>query len=497
MKKSNLVDMKKLRLSFLLVMWSMLSLFTSCTRTASPASPTPNILFILADDWSFPYAGIYGDSMVRTPNLDLLAKTGVTFTHAFCASPSCTPSRSAILTGKYPHNLGEGVNLVGKLDTSEITYAKLLRQQGYAVAFERKGWAPGKFEKMGYKENPSGHQQAFNSFIDSIGTQQPFCFWWGTNDPHRPYDRGSGTRRGIDSTRLSIPSFLPDVPEVRGDLADYFAEIERLDEEIGVLLKKLKAKGLLENTMIVITGDNGMPFPHAKANLYDYGTRVPLLISFPKFFQQNKRSETFVNLIDLAPTFLEIAHNTKPLKMDGKSLVPILTGKTAEHHSEVFLERERHCLCRKNELGYPGYPIRALRDKRFLYISNLRPERMPAGDATIPGTPSEYGDVDGGPTKAYLMEHAKDAAIKPFFQMGFEKRPAIELYDVQSDPFNVHNLANDPKYARVQKELKTKMEQWMKDNKDPRRDGGGDEIDTYPTYDKAWITKWSIIFFDK
>lgn len=471
--------------------------FLGCTYTTSSKAIRPNILLILADDWSYPYAGVYGNKAVRTPNLDQLAKNSVVFTQAFCASPSCTPSRSAILTGKYPHNLGEGVNLVGKLDTTEITYVDLLKKYGYAVGYERKGWAPGKFEKMGYRENPAGHLQVFDSFIDSIGPKQPFCFWWGTNDPHRPYDRGAGTKTGIDSTKLSVPAFLPDLPTIRGDLGDYCSEIERMDHEIGVILKKLELNGVLDNTLIIVTGDNGMPFPHAKANLYDYGTRVPLLIHYPKSFLKNKRYDTFVNLIDLAPTILEMAQIPFTHRMDGISLVSLLKGKTSKHRDEVYLERERHCLCRKNELGFPGYPMRGVRNREYLYIRNLRPERMPAGDATIPGTPSEYGDVDGGPTKAFMMEHANDPNVHSFFQMGFEKRPAEELYDIKADPFNIHNLADNPQLAAVKKSLKAKLDNWMTKTKDPRRNGGGDEIDSYPSYDKAWITKWSIIFFDK
>lgn len=475
----------------------LLGLITACKPAEKTIDSKPNILFILADDWSYPFASIYGDTTLRTPNLDKLAEMGVVFDHAFCASPSCTPSRSAILTGKYPHKLGEGVNLVGKLDTAETTYVDLLKKNGYAVAFERKGWAPGKFQKMGYRENPAGYQQEFGAFLDSLGTAKPFCFWWGTTDPHRPYERGHGRRVGIDSTKIAVPKFLPDLPDVRGDLADYFAEIERIDQEVGQLLKTLEAKGILENTMIVITSDNGMPFPHAKANLYDYGTRVPLLISFPKQFKRNRRSETFVNLIDLMPTFLEVAGVPLPKDLDGISLVPVLTGKKQQHREEVFLERERHCMCRKNELGFPGYPMRAIRTKEYLYILNLRPQRMPAGDPTIPGTPSEYGDVDGGPTKAYMMDHATDDNVRTFFQIGFDKRLREELYDVKADPFNVNNLAQYPKYERLKKNLQMKLDIWMSQNEDPRWHGGGDEIDRYPTYDKAWITKWDIVFFDE
>jgi hypothetical protein len=154
-------------------------------------------------------------------------------------------------------------------------------------------------------------------------------------------------------------------------------------------------------------------------------------------------------------------------------------------------------MCRKNELGYPGYPMRAIRTREFLYILNLRPERMPAGDPTIPGTPSEYGDVDGGPTKAYMMEHAQEDAVRTFFHLGFEKRPAEELYYVKNDPFNVDNLADNPQFARLKKSLQLKLDVWMSENEDPRWHGGGDEIDRYPTYDKAWITKWSIVFFEE
>lgn len=479
----------------LLISVSLIAAFSPKTKKAT--TPRPNILFILADDWSYPFAGVYGDKTVHTPNLDKLAKRGVTFTQAYCASPSCTPSRAAILTGKYPHNLGEGVNLVGKLDTAEATYVKELRKNGYAVSFDRKGWGPGKWEKMGYTENPAGKQQDFNKFIDSIGSNQPFCFWWGTNDPHRPYDIGGGTKSGIDSTKIKLPKFLPDHPSVRGDIGDYFAEIERLDREMGDLFKKLEEKRLLDNTMIVVTGDNGMPFPHAKANLYDYGTRVPLVISFPKLFKQNIRSETFVNLIDLMPTFMEVAQVPNQYQVDGISLVPILRGDKTVHRNEVFLEREKHCICRKSDLGYPGYPMRAVRTKAFLYIQNLRPDRMPAGDATIEGTPSEYGDVDGGPTKAYMIENSNDFKVRPYFKMGFEKRVAEELYDVNADPYNIKNLAQSPQYTLIKKSLKSKLSKWMHDTNDPRRDGGGDEIDTYPTLDKAWITKWSIIFWDK
>lgn len=482
--------MKKIFFLFTFLCFSFLNISTKIE------DKKPNILFILADDWSYPFAGFYGNKDLKTPNLDALAKTGVVFENAFCPNPSCTPSRGSILTGKYSHNLKEGVNLVGKLDTNEITYTKAFRKNGYAIAYDRKGWAPARLDLLGYKENPAGPKQEFNRFIDSIGTDKPFCFWWGTNDPHRPYDIGFGTASGIDSSKITLPKFLPNTPEVRGDLADYFAEIQRMDREIGQLIAKLKVKGLYENTIIVVTGDNGMPFPHAKANLYDYGTRVPLLISFPKSFQKNIHSQALVNLIDLFPSFMDFASIPFSHKIDGISLLPILKGQKTNHRTEIYLERERHCIARaKENNSYPGYPMRAVRTKDFLYIQNLRPDRNPAGDATITGTPSEYGDVDGGRTKALMMEHQNDKNVAEYFKMGFGKRLPEELYDIKKDPYNLVNLVSNPKYKNTKKALKIKLETWMKNSNDPRHNGKGDEIDGYETYDKAWITKWGIIFW--
>ena len=458
----------------------------------------PNILFILADDWSYPYASIYGDHTIKTPNLDKLAQHGTVFTNAYCASPSCTPSRAAMLTGRYPHNLGEGVNLCGKLDHSIPTYVQLLEKEGYSVAFDRKGWAPGDFRKMGYTQNPAGDSAKFEPFIDKLPKDKPFFFWFGTNDPHRPFDLGNGKKAGIDPQKIRLPEFLPDVPEIRGDVADYLSEVERFDREIGELLAKLKSAGQLENTIIVVASDNGMPFPHAKANLYDYGTRVPLLISrFSGHQSQPKRNDSFVNLIDLMPTFLDWADVKQRPEVDGLSLVPVLTGKKTVHRSEVFLERERHCLCRA-ELDYgAGYPMRAIRTKDYLYIRNFRPNRVPAGDESIPNTPSVFGDVDGGPTKVYMMDHRNDALVKPLFTLGFEKRPAEELYILKNDPYNLHNQAGVSDYASVKKDLRQRLDNWMKQENDPRQNGGGDQIDKYQATTRAWITRTGIVFLDE
>jgi N-sulfoglucosamine sulfohydrolase len=465
--------------------------------TALLAQRAPNILFLLADDMSYPYCSVYGDKLIKTPNMAAVAEQGVVFSNAFASTPSCTASRASMLTGKYPHKLGEGVNLVGKLDVSIPTYVKILREHGYAVAYDRKGWAPGDFTKGGYTENPCGTSAEFSKFISELPADKPFFFWFGTNDPHRPFPIGGGALNGIDPQKVQVPAFLPDAPEVRGDLADYFHLIERFDSEIGNLLTTLKNTGRLENTIIVITGDNGMPFPHAKANLYDQGTHVPLIIgSFGKQVEQGKKSDAFVNLLDLMPTFLDMAGTNQRPEMDGISLWPLLKGHPINTRTEVFLERERHCLVRVDSGMYAGYPMRAIRNKDYLYIRNFRPNRTPAGDSSIKNTPSLYGDVDGGPTKALLIDNQDHPSIKPFFELGFGKRPAEELYVISEDPYNLRNVAGDTRYQQVKAELSGKLNTWMLENNDPRLNGGGNEIDRYEPTTYAWITKWGIVFVD-
>lgn len=448
---------------------------------AVPAETRPNLLLCIADDWAWPHASIYGDRVVRTPNFDRVAREGVLFTHAFSAAPSCTPSRAAILTGQAPHRLAEGGNLWGFLPARFPVYTELLEQAGYAVGFTRKSWGPGDFKAGGRTRNPAGAQhKSFAEFLDSVPAGRPFCFWFGSTDPHRPYERDSGLKAGMRPEDVTVPPYLPDVPEVRHDILDYYYEVQRFDREVGELLALLEKTGRSENTLVVVTGDNGWPFPRSKANLYDAGTRQPLAVHWPARVKGGRRVDDFVNLADLAPTFLEAAA-LKPLpEMTGRSLLGLLAGSEKPgQRSEVFLERERHANVRRGNLSYP---VRAVRTRDFLYIRNFRPDRWPAGDPELYHSVGPFGDCDDSPTKQFILARREELHYRRFFELCFAKRPAEELYDLHQDPHQIQNVAGDPAYARAQQSLRTRLERWMMETGDPRATADDDRWDRYPYF---------------
>lgn len=428
------------------------------------AQKSPNIIVFIADDWS-KHAGVYGDKVIKTPNIDKIASQGLVFQNAFCAAPSCTPSRAAVLTGRYPHQLGEGGNLYGTLLAQYPNYAKILEKQGYHVGLERKGWGPGKYENGGYEHNPAGKE--YNNFVDFFSKRsenQPFCYWFGSHDPHRIYIKGSGVESGIDSSLVKVPAWLPNHAVIKADIADYYFEVQRFDREIGEIIEKLQISNELDNTLIIVTSDNGMPFPRAKATVYDSGSNIPLIISWKNGIKPNAQLQnTFVNLIDLAPTFLEVSGTAVPKEMSGKSLLPFLKNQSLKHREEVYLERERHANTRK---GNESYPVRAIRNKKFLYIRNFEPELHPAGDPEKWYSVGRYGDVDASPSKDLILDNLKDFEF--YFKRAFGKRPAEELYDLSRDPNQLNNVINDKKYLKSLNILRSKLNEWMKSSQDPR-----------------------------
>ncbi len=447
----------------------------------SAAESRPNILFCIADDWGYGHASIYGDKVVKTPTFDRIAKEGMLFHQARSASPSCTPSRAAILTGQYPHRLEEGGQLHGFLPHKYPNYVYLLEDAGYAVGLTSKGWGPGKHEAGGYTREPAGPRfKDFAAFMETAPADKPFCFWLGSSDPHRPYEPGTGKQAGMQAADVNVPAYWPDNEVTRNDMLDYYVEVQRFDTMVGEAIKLLEQRGLLENTLIVITADNGAPFPRCKANLYDGGTRQPFAVRWGSKLKAGQTSHDFINLMDLAPTFLEAAGLKAPTEMTGRSLLPLFTGaEPLDSRKACFVERERHANVRAGDVGYPA---RAVRTPEFLYIRNFHPDRWPAGDPVAHKDPArEFGDVDDSPTKIYILEHKDEPAIKPFFDLCFAKRPAEELYDVANDPDNVKNLAADPAYAQAKSRLSGQLDQWMKDSSDPRATGDG-VWDTYPYF---------------
>ncbi|WP_425396993.1 sulfatase family protein [Aeoliella sp.] len=457
------------------------------------ASERPNILFCLADDWGWPHAGVYGDPVVQTPTFDRLAREGALFDRAYISSPSCTPSRNAMLTGQQFYRLDQGANLHSSLDPKHPNFMFLLRDAGYEIGHWRKAWGPGDHTALGYTEHPCGPGSTFNKFFNQRDKDKPFCFWFGTSDPHRKYKKGSGAESGMDLAKVPVPSFYPDVPEVRSDIADYYWEVQRWDSDVAAAIELLEQAGELDNTIIVMTGDHGMPFPRCKGNLYDWGSRVPLAVRWGKQIKPGQRFDEFVSLTDLAPTFLEAAGVEVPEEMTGRSLVSVTTtGEDDAERGYVVYGRERHTPAQKMP-SMDGYPSRAIRTDRWLLIMNSEPDRWPAGVATGSTHPYDsLADCDAGPTKTFLVEHQNDPEYAPFYALSFAQRPPIELYDCQADPDQINNLANDPEHAETVAELRGKLVEYLQSTGDPRFSEGDAPFDGYPyraKYLKAYLEK--------
>ena len=472
-------------------------------RRTTAQAQRPNILFALGDDWSWTSASTHDDLSLAIPTFRRLAAEGMSFANAFVAAPSCSTSRAAILTGQWPWRLEEGANLAGTLDARFAVYPDLLERAGYHVGFTRKGWAPGQIGPGRRTRNPAGTQyDDYEAFLRARRSGAPFCFWFGSNDPHRLYDVGQGTRGGLPESALQVPPYLPDTPAVRGDINDYKFGIERFDREVGDLVRRLEAAGELDNTIVVMSGDNGWPFPRGKASLYDSGTHVPLAIRWRGIRTPGRVSTALVSLTDLAPTFLALAGIDAPRDMTGQSLLPNFEAEPGadDRRDHTFTAMERHMDCR-TVIGH-GYPMRALRTKEFLYIRNFEPARAPAGDASVrtwtaeqiaTGYYTEYGDIDPGPTKAFLITRKDDPAVKPLFDRAVGRRPSRELYAVGRDPYQLENLAQRPEMAGTVARLDRQLMDALRRTGDPRASGRGALFDKYPTYNDPGFKRPDVI----
>jgi arylsulfatase A-like enzyme len=464
-------------------------------QDASNISSRPNILFCIADDWGWPHAGAYDDPVVQTPTFDRLAREGILFDNAFVTAPSCTPCRNSILTGQFHWRLEEGANLWSTLHPRFPVFPLLLEDAGYFVGHWRKAWGPGDWSALGRDRNPAGPTfSSFAEFLEARPNNRPFCFWLGSSDPHRRYEWQSGANSGIDINRIRLPADLPDHETVRHDVADYYFEVQRFDRDVANALNLLEETGELDETIIIMTGDHGMPFPRHKCHLYDSGTHVALALRWGSRVNAARRVTDFVSLSDLAPTFLEAAGVAIPRPMTGRSLFKVLmsdrSGRVDSTRDHVLTGRERHVQAQEKP-NPGGYPMRAIRIDDFLYIRNFDPNRWPAGcpDVGKAFNGNAHGDCDGGPTKTFVIEHRGDPQYRRYYELAFAKRPSEELYDLEQDPNQLTNVAGQPQYAEVQAKLADQLMAELRATEDPRVIGGSEAFDRYTYYGRTQKAK--------
>jgi len=507
-------------------------LLSAIASTAAPAEGKlnrANILFVFSDDWgryASCYKGLDGrptiNDVIQTPNVDRVAKEGVLFKNAFVNAPSCTPCRSSLLSGRYFFNTGRGAILNGaEWDSAIPSFPLMLRDAGYHIGKSYKVWSPGTpadapfggqqhaYEKAGRAPNNFSEEvtarigkgmtleQAreeifaqvrgnFDAFLADRKPGKPWHYFFGCTTTHRVWVKGSGKKLwGIDPDSLKgkLPKFLPDVPEVREDVADYLGECQAVDAYVGVLLKQLEASGEADRTLVVLSGDHGMPgVPSGKCNLYDMGVGVSLIMRVPGG-KGGRIVDDYVRLPDLAPTFMEIGGAKPPEGLYGRSLVPLLqsdkSGQIDATRDWVITGRERHVAAARE--GNLPFPMRALRTPDYVYIRNFAADRWPLGtptgvtateppefDALQNSTYTAFSDMDASPTKAWLVTHRNEPQWQWHYDFAFGKRPAEELYDVRQDPDQTNNLAGNTDFAKAKQKLADQLMAELKRAGDPR-----------------------------
>ena len=485
-------------------------LILTCTslyplQAVSAHREKPNILFVISDDQSYPHTSAYGCPFVRTPGFDQVAQKGWLLNNAFVTSPGSSPSRASLLTGRYPWQIEEAGTHASSFPTRYICFPDLLEQAGYKIGYTGKGWGPGDWKISGRKRNPAGpvfnekktnppysgisriaYADNFELFYSQKENHQPFYFWVGGNEPHRPYEKDSWQSADKTTTAVATPPFLPDKEPIRGDLLDYAVEIEWFDSQLVQILQFLKEKNELDNTLIIVMADNGMAFPAAKANCYEYGIHVPMAICWSAGIQRQGVSDELVSSIDLFSTIVHAAGIKKPKGIEGHNLLPYLNGKSpSTGRTFICAGRERHSSSRYQNVGYP---MRCIRDKQYLYIRNFRPERWPAGYPYFINKQGEatpmykaFFDIDGGPAWSFMICHKDEADLFPYFMKAIAKRPPEELYDIVTDPGCLHNLAGEGEYQETLSTLRKKMNAVLRKTKDSRYVGPDTNIwEQYP-----------------
>lgn len=441
----------------------------------------PNIVVLFAEDWN--WGTVRDDPAVETPALDGLAADGASFDRAFCSSPSCSPARSAILSGQHFYRTGSGSVLHGSYPEELPSYPGLLEEAGYAVGHAGKGYGPGPNEEAA---GPS--YGSFSDFLDQRSESEPFCFWRGPSEAHRSFGDP-----GVDPGDVEVPPFFPDAEPVREDIASYYADVQQIDAYVAEIREQLRDAGELESTILLVTADHGFAFPRGKSNLYDAGTQVPLVVHWPAMVDGGRDVSEFVNFPDIGPTLLEAGGADVPEEMTGESFLDLLTtGSTDTPREEVIVGYERHVPDQEESDCGEGYPKRAIRTDDYLYVHNFLPDNWPNGTPNVGESckPDRWiASCDDGPTKFFIYANrdrddveANDRgdSIADLYDLAFGKRPQDELYVIEDDPHQMNNVAGDSEYEDVLADLRERLFDELEATDDPRVVADDPSFDEYP-----------------
>jgi arylsulfatase A-like enzyme len=449
------------------------SIALSMLLAPSTATTPPNIVFILSDDHSYPFLGCYGRPEMKTPHLDAFAAQGMKFHRMFTGAPQCVPSRACFMTGRSPVAC-RITRFSSPLPRDEITYPEILKQEaGYFIGVLGRSYhldGSGRGGEVSSRVFEANQMQTFKErydYIDASGQDnipetmaaffdqrpagKPYYLWVNFSDPHHPWDSG---KNPPDPSKINVPGSLPDLPGVRSDLSRYEGEIEHMDGDFQRVLDIIKARAGLENTLIIVTGDNGMAFPSGKGNLHDPGLNVPLILWWPGVIQPGTESRVLISGEDIAPTCLEAAALKIPSRISGKSFLPLLKGQPFESRKHIFAERGPHGSATFNEnVSASGVDYsRAVRSDRYKLIYNVTPSHRysPVDSAGDPG----WQDI--------VKAHEEKQLASEFETLWFTSPRAVyELYDLEKDPSELHNLAGQPDMKGVEMELKEALQEKM------------------------------------
>lgn len=455
-------------------------------------SARPNIIIFVTDDESWLERSAYGLSKLPTPNFDRVAKEGALFTRCYTSAPSCAPSRASLLTGKNFWELEQGAFIQAFLPARFKVLPDLMEAGGYLCGYTGKGYGPALL--TGRNRNPAGkvfntiirhdiekhispinYVANFKKFLSEKPSGKPYYFWCGIQEPHGPWgeenDQKLLANYGVGLAEVLIPDFLPDTEGIRRYRARYLYETCQLDRILGELLKVLEDRNELDNTLLIVTSDNGSPIPRSKATGYDWGLHVPLSIMWPEQMKSGRVISDFVNFSDFAPTILEAAGITIPTDMSGRSFLNVLlsekSGRVDSTRNWTVGGLEWH-----GELDPVNKSCRMIRDDRYQYIINYSdgPRMVIPDNACLPD--NEYvNTARTADVSDLLIAHPNHPAVKSYLPILVDPPPFEELFDCETDPFELKNLANLPEFMEVKARLKARLENYQRQTNDPRITG--------------------------